>query len=104
VPRAVVWDPHYPFPKSFQIWARWSIFHAGQGSNAAYMDGSAKWISSERGYDWSGNLLDVSDAWGAGPYAGMLGASIYYTGGQGAGADPPNRGDVVTRIQLDSNY
>ncbi len=104
VPRAVIWDPHYPFPKSFQTWARWSVFHDGQGSNATYMDGSGKWISSQRGYNWAGELLSVSDAWGAGPYAGMLGASIYYFGAEGAVGDPPNRADVVTRLQLDSNY
>jgi len=104
VPRVAVWDSHYPFPQSFQIWADWSLFHDGQGSVAGYMDGSAKWISSQQGYDWDGNLLSVADAWGAGPFAGMLGASIYLQGGNDGEADPPVHPNTRTQIQLDRNY
>ncbi len=104
VPRAAVWDAHYPFPQSFQDWASWAVYHDGEGSVAGYMDGSAKWISSQQGYNWDGVLLNVSDAWGQGSFAGMLGASIYLQDAGGAAHDPPRRGDVQTRIQIDRNY
>lgn len=105
VPRAVTWDPHYPYPQSFQSWATWRQFHEGQGTNATYADGSGHWISSQRGYNWNGNLLDVSNAWNQGAFKNMLGASIYvYAGSSDARTDPPSHSGTKTKLQIDRNY
>ncbi len=105
VPRAAVWDPMYPMPQSFQTWADWHNFHGGQGSVAGYMDGRAKWISSQKGYDWYGTELTVANAWNAGVFNGMLGASIYIWGPTHDPLnDPPVRSDCKTKLQIDRNY
>ena len=102
-PRAVVWDTHYPFAKSFQSWASWTSFHGGRGSNVAYTDGSGKWTPSHRGYDWNGNFQDHTNMWNSGSFKNMLGASIYIPGANG-NADPPQHTGTQTKIQLDRNY
>lgn len=102
-PTGLVQCPNFPQPTAFGgTWPSWRNVHAGQGVNATYADGSAKWISSvNSAYNYNGVLVSPANQIALPVVAGMMGVSFFQRNDSTA---PTFRSNLDALANIDRNF